>query len=121
MRPHRRRKRHSQQYSNLIHEAVMPHSNRIKLSLAGTAAVALASLPLAISPASAAKVSQESISTIGVIEASSDAQQFNLANFGVQGSSTGLVPRRGVSSQSVLLQVCSFFNLRGVFGIPFCK
>jgi hypothetical protein len=36
----------------------MPHSNRLKLSLAGTAAVALASLPLGITPASAAKVTE---------------------------------------------------------------
>ena len=77
MRPHRRRKRHSQHYSNLIHEAVMPHSNRFKLSLAGTAAVALASLPLAISPASAAKVTEGTTSSIGVMETAGNASQFN--------------------------------------------
>ena len=99
----------------------MPRSNRLTLSIAGTAAVALASLPLGITPANAAKVSQGTASNIGVIKTSSNAQQFNLGNLGVQGSSTSLVARRGVSSQSVLLQVCSFFNLRGVFGIPFCK
>ena len=92
MRPHRRRKRHSQQYSHLIHEAVIPHTNRFKLSLAGTAAVALASLPLAVSPASAAKVTEATTSSIGVIEASSNAQQFNLKT---QGASTVLVARRG--------------------------
>ena len=94
MRPRRRRKRHSQQYSHLIHEAVMPHTNRIKLSLAGTAAVALASLPLGIIPANAARVSQESTSTIGVVETLPNAQQFNLGNLGGQGSSTGLVASR---------------------------
>ena len=36
----------------------MPRSNRLSLSLAGTAAVALASLPLAVSPANAAKVTE---------------------------------------------------------------
>ena len=55
----------------------MPHHNRLSLSLASTAAVALASLPLGITPANAAKVSQESTSSIEVIEASSNAQQFN--------------------------------------------
>ena len=72
----------------------MPHANRFKLSLAGTAAVALASLPLAISPASAAKVTEGTTSSIGVMEASSNAQQFNLKT---QGSSTGLVAKGGVN------------------------
>jgi len=57
--------------------------------------VALASLSLGITPASAARVSEGTSSSIGVIEASSDAQQFNLGNLEVQGSSTGLVARRG--------------------------
>jgi len=52
--------------------------NRLKLSLAGTAAVALASLPLTITPASAAKVTEGTTSSIGVLEASSNASQFNL-------------------------------------------
>ncbi len=56
----------------------MPNPNRLSLSMAGTAAVALASLPLGITPASAAKVSQESTASIGVVETSSNAQQFNL-------------------------------------------
>ncbi len=71
----------------------MPRFNRLSLSLASTAAVALASLPLGITPANAAKVSQESTSSMGVMEASTKAQQFNLGNLGVQGSSTGLVAR----------------------------
>ena len=69
----------------------MPRSNRLSLSIAGTAAVALASLPFGITPASAARVSQESTSSIGVVEGSSNAKQFNLGNLGGQGSSTGLV------------------------------
>ena len=73
----------------------MPKPNRIKLSIAGTAAVALASLPLGITPACAAKVSQESTASIGVVVESSSAQQFNLGNLGVQGESTGLVASRG--------------------------
>jgi hypothetical protein len=60
----------------------MPHSNRLKLSLAGTAAVALASLPLGITPASAAKVTEGTTSSIGVMEASSNASQFNVGNLG---------------------------------------
>ena len=55
----------------------MPHSNRFKLSLAGTAAVALASLPLAVSPASAAKLTEGTTSSIGVMETAGNASQFN--------------------------------------------
>ena len=70
----------------------MTRSTRLKLSLAGTAAVALASLPLGITPANAARVSEGTTSSIGVIEASSDAQQYNLKT---QGASTVLVARGG--------------------------
>ena len=70
----------------------MPQFNRLSLSLASTAAVALASLPLCITPASAAKVTEGTTSSMGVIEASSDAQQFHLKT---QGASTVLVARRG--------------------------
>ena len=73
----------------------MPHPNRLSLSIAGTAAVALASLPLGITPANAAKVSEAYTSSIGVIEASSDAQQFNLKT---QGASTVLVAQRKPAS-----------------------
>ena len=62
----------------------MPRFNRLSLSIAGTAAVALASLPLGITPANAAKVSEGTTSSIGVVEDSSNAQQFNLGNRGVQ-------------------------------------
>ena len=72
----------------------MPQPNRFRVSLAGTAAVALASLPLAISPASAAKVTEGTTSSIGMFEASSIAQQFNLGNLGAQGSTTDLVASR---------------------------
>ena len=70
----------------------MPRSNRLKLSFAGTAAVALASLPLGITPASAAKVTEGTTSSIGVVETSSNAQQFNLKT---QSASTVLVARGG--------------------------
>ena len=62
----------------------MTRSNRLSLSIAGTAAVALASLPLGITPANAARVSQGTTSNIGVAETSSNSspQEFNL---GVQG------------------------------------
>jgi len=73
----------------------VPRSNRLSLSIAGTAAVALASLPLGITPANAARISEVTTSSIGVVEASSNAQQFNLGNLGVQGESTGLVASRG--------------------------
>ena len=56
----------------------MPRSNRLRLSLAGTAALALASLPLAVSPANAARVSEGTTSSISVVEAASNASQFNL-------------------------------------------
>ena len=72
----------------------MPHTNRLSLSLASTAAVALASLPLGITPANAARVTEGTTSSIGVIEASSNAQQFNLKT---QGVSTVLVAGRGRS------------------------
>ena len=70
----------------------MPRSNRLSLSLASTAAVALASLPLAVSPANAANVAEGTTSSIGVVETSPNAQQFNLKT---QGASTVLVARRG--------------------------
>ena len=73
----------------------MPRSNRLSLSLASTAAEALATQPLGITPASVAKVSEGTTSSIGVIEASSNAQQLNIGNLGVQGSSTVLVAREG--------------------------
>ena len=68
----------------------MPRFNRLSLSLASTAAVALASLPLAFTPANAAKGSEGTTSSIGVIETSSDAQQFNLKT---QGAFLQLVAR----------------------------
>ena len=68
----------------------MPRSNRLSLSLASTAAVALASLPLAFTPANAAKGSEGTTSSIGVIETSSDAQQFNLKT---QGASTNVLAK----------------------------
>ena len=54
--------------------------------------MALASLPLGITPASAAKVTEGTTSSIGVVETSSNASQFNLKT---QGASTVLVARRG--------------------------
>jgi hypothetical protein len=62
----------------------LTRSNRLSLSIAGTAAVALASLPIGITPANAARVSQGTTSNIGVVETSCNAssQAFNL---GVQG------------------------------------
>jgi len=53
--------------------------------------VALASLPLAIGPASATRVPEGSTSSIGVMEASSNASQFNLGSHRAQGLSTELV------------------------------
>ena len=73
----------------------MPLSSRLSLSLASTAAVALASLPLGVTPASAAKVAEGTTSSIGVVEASSNASQFNLGSLGAQGESTVLVATRG--------------------------
>ena len=73
----------------------MPRSNRLSLSLAGTAAVTLASLPLGITPANAAKVSVGTTSSFGVVKTSPNASQFNLGSFGAQGDSTGLVASRG--------------------------
>jgi len=70
----------------------VPRSNRLSLSLAGTAAVALASLPLGIIPANAARVSEGTSESISVVEAASSAAQFNLKS---QDSSTVLVASRG--------------------------
>jgi hypothetical protein len=85
---------------NFPRQVVVPNPNRLSLSIAGTAAVALASLPLAVSPA-AAKVSEGTTSSIGVIETSSDVQQFNLKPQSastvlvVQGASVGVETSRG--------------------------
>jgi len=54
--------------------------------------VALASLPLGITPASAAKVTEGTTSSIGVVETSSNASQFHLKT---QSASTVLVARGG--------------------------
>ena len=48
-------------------KAVMQRPIRLKLSLAGTAAVALASLPLAVTPASAYKLSQGTATSISAM------------------------------------------------------
>ena len=71
----------------------MPHPNHLTLSLAGTAAVALASLPFGITPANAAKVSEGTTSSIGVVEDASNVQKFNLKP---QSASPELVARRVV-------------------------
>ena len=69
----------------------MPRFKRLCLSIAGTASVALASLPLAIGPASATRVPEGTTPSIFVMEASSNASQFNLGSHRVQGSLTELV------------------------------
>ena len=106
----------------------MPRSNRLSLSLASTAAVALASLPLGITPASAAnaaKVSEGTTSSIGVVAESSNASQFNLGKLEVQGSTTDSVASRGGNGGNAGL-----FGVRGslqgflqqllnyLFGVP---
>ena len=69
----------------------MPRFKRLCLSIAGTASVALASLPLAIGPVSAARVPVGTTTSILILEASSNASQFNLGSHRVQGSLTELV------------------------------
>jgi hypothetical protein len=66
---------------------VVLHSNRFRLSVAATAAVALGSAALSISPANAARVSQGTSSSIGVMVSVSNASRFNLGHLGVQDSS----------------------------------
>ncbi len=70
----------------------MSHFNRLSISIAGTAAVALVSLPLGITPANASRVSQATTSNIEIMEPLSNAQKFNLKP---QGASTGLVAKGG--------------------------
>ena len=69
----------------------MPRFKRLCLSIAGTASVALASLPLAIGPVSAARVPVGTTTSILILEASSNASQFNLGSHSVQDSLTELV------------------------------
>ena len=99
----------------------MPRSSRLKLSLAGTAAEALASLPLGITPASAAKVTEGTTSSIGVVEAASNASQFNLKT---QGASTVLVARRGErndgSGRKVVVPAF-LLPILELFGIQYCN
>lgn len=102
----------------------MPRFNRLSVSLASTAAVALASLPLSISPASAARVTEGTTSSISVVEDASNAQQFNLGNLGAQAESTGLVARGGRNDdggrkfvvpaflQQPFLQLLEFFGIQ---------
>ena len=104
----------------------MPRFNRLSLSLASTAAVALASLPLAFTPANAAKGSEGTTSSIGVIETSSDAQQFNLKT---QGASNVLVADEADQSDKWILgNFKNFPRFRNPFGAAidmyinsFCK
>ena len=104
----------------------MPRFNRLSLSLAGTAAVALASLPLGITPANAAKVSEGTTSSIGVVETSPNAQQFNLktqsastelvAAAGGRGGNAGLFGTKGLPP---FLQQLLNYLLRGLPGYNF--
>ena len=82
----------------------MPRFNRLSLSLASTAAVALASLPLGITPASAARVTEGTTSSIGVVEESPNTSQFNLKT---QSASTVLVARNGTAEP---LDILIFIN-----------
>jgi len=61
----------------LILEVVVYHFNRLSISIAGTAAVALVSLPLRITPANASRVSQATTSNIEIMEPLSNAQKVN--------------------------------------------
>ena len=96
----------------------MSRSSRLKLSIASTAAVALASLPLGITPASAAKVTEGTTSSIGVVETSSNASQFHLKT---QGASTVLVARRGERNdgggRKVVVPAFLTGVVRGISGI----
>ena len=93
----------------------MPRFNRLSLSLASTAAVALASLPLAFTPANAAKGSEGTTSSIGVIETSSDAQQFNLKT---QGASNVLVAQGSQETDGIKWILGNFKNFP-IFRNPF--
>ena len=65
----------------------MIRSSRLSLSIAGTVAMTLASLPIGITPANAARVSQGTNTNIGVVETSPNTspQEFNL---GAQGGAS---------------------------------
>ena len=69
--------------------------------------MALASLPLAVSPVSAAKVSEETTVSIVVMEASSNASQFNLKT---QNSSSGLVAQSAAASGGRFPRVQAFLE-----------
>ena len=76
----------------------MQHSIRLSLSIAGTAALALASTPFAITPAGAeeAKVAQGTAADLGVMEVSlKDAVQFNLRWTGFSGQAPSLTSEAG--------------------------
>ena len=79
---------------------VVHHTNRFRHSIAGTAAVVLATLPLAISPASAARVSQGTSSSIGVMVSVSKTLRSNLGHLGVQDSS----PTGNLANQSIKIK-----------------
>jgi hypothetical protein len=100
---------------------VVLRSNRLILSIAGTAAVALASLPLGITPASAARLSEGTSASISVVEAASNAAQFNLKT---QGASTVLVARRGErndgSGRKVVVPAF-LLPILELFGIQYCN
>ena len=94
----------------------MPNPNRLSLSIASTAALALTSMLLNVSPASAAKVSDGTTSSIGVVEAASNASQFNLKP---QDASTVFVARDNLKTQGSRKFVVPAFlrDLLEFFGI----
>lgn len=89
----------------------MPLSNRISLSLASTAAVALAALPLAVSPANAARVTEGTTSSIGVMVELSGVQPFNHGILGAQDASTGFVARGGRKEGGYLQRLLDFLGV----------
>ena len=77
--------------------------------------MALASLPLGVTPASAAKVAEGTASSIGVVEDASNAQQFNLKT---QSASTDLVAQSAAASGGRFPRVRAFLEkLLEFFGV----
>ena len=68
-------------------------SNRLSLSIAGTAAVAFAALPLGVSPANAAKVTEWTTSSTRVLETSGNVSQFKWSVNNGQSLAQRVVPK----------------------------
>lgn len=96
-------------HSTSLLKAVMQRSTHLKLSLAGTAAVALACLPLAVTPASAYKLSQGTAASISVMpsntQSNASSMQFDAGLQNSRNTTTAALGSRLKALQTFILSI----------------